>query len=100
MVGVSNVTVGQLREAQTIVEVVSVQNRYSVGDRRSERVLEACERDGIAFLPWAPVKGKDTLCVRTLFLTMGPIRLMHEAVDDPQGRIEAFEVEVPGAGWP
>lgn len=57
MVGVSNVTVGQLREAQGIVEVVSVQNRYSVGDRRSEHVLRACERDGIAFLPWAPVAG-------------------------------------------
>lgn len=59
MVGVSNVTLEQLREAQAIVDVVSVQNRYSVGDRRSERVLEACERDGIAFLPWAPMVGVE-----------------------------------------
>lgn len=59
MVGVSNVTVEQLREAQAIVEVASVQNRYSVGDRRSERLLEACERDGIAFLPWAPMVGVE-----------------------------------------
>jgi pyridoxine 4-dehydrogenase len=59
MIGVSNVTLEQLREAQAIVEVVSVQNRYSVGDRRSERVLEACERDGVAFLPWAPMLGVE-----------------------------------------
>jgi sugar lactone lactonase YvrE len=37
---------------------------------------------------------------RTLFVLTAPIRPMHEAVDDPQGRIEAFDVDVPGAGWP
>lgn len=37
---------------------------------------------------------------RTLFVTLGPIRPMHEAEDDPQSRIEAFEVDVPGAGSP
>jgi len=59
LIGVSNVTLDQLREAQRIVEVASVQNRYSVGDRRSETVLDACERDGIAFLPWAPMIGVE-----------------------------------------
>jgi aryl-alcohol dehydrogenase-like predicted oxidoreductase len=59
MVGVCNVGLEQLREAQQIVEVVSVQNRYSVGDRRSEAVLEACEQAGIAFVPWAPLKGVE-----------------------------------------
>jgi pyridoxine 4-dehydrogenase len=59
MVGVCNVSLEQLREALTIVRVVSVQNRYSVGDRRSEAVLEACEQEGIAFLPWAPMLGVE-----------------------------------------
>jgi aryl-alcohol dehydrogenase-like predicted oxidoreductase len=55
-IGISNVTVDQLREAQELVEVVSVQNRYSVGDRSSEPVLEACAEQGIAFLPWSPMQ--------------------------------------------
>jgi pyridoxine 4-dehydrogenase len=58
-IGICNVSLDQLREAQGIVDVVSVQNRYSVGDRRSEAVLEACERAGIAFLPWAPMLGVE-----------------------------------------
>ena len=54
-VGLSNVDTRQLAQARTIVDVVSVQNRYSVADRHSERVLDACERDAIAFLPWFPL---------------------------------------------
>ena len=55
MIGVSNFGVAELERAQTIAEIVSVQNRYSVGDRRSEDVLDICERQGIAFLPWFPL---------------------------------------------
>src|SRR5258705_1464708 len=54
-VGLSNVTVKQLEEARKIVPIVSVQNRYNLGDRSSEDVLKACERLGIAFLPWYPL---------------------------------------------
>ncbi len=54
-VGLSNVTVKQLERARKIVPVVSVQNRYSVGDRASEDVLLHCEKNGIAFLPWYPL---------------------------------------------
>src|SRR6266478_5723369 len=54
-VGVSNVTVKQLEQARKIVPIVSVQNRYSLGDRSAEDVLKACERLGIAFLPWYPL---------------------------------------------
>lgn len=54
-VGLSNVTVKQLERARKIVPVVSVQNRYSVGDRASEDVLLHCEKQGIAFLPWYPL---------------------------------------------
>ncbi len=54
-VGVSNVSVGQLAKARAIVKVVSVQNRYNVADRDSDDVLAVCEREQIAFLPWAPL---------------------------------------------
>lgn len=55
MIGVSNVSVDQLERARAVTEIVSVQNRYSLGDRESEDVLSICERDGIAFLPWYPL---------------------------------------------
>jgi len=58
-VGVSNFGVDELRLARGIVKVVSVQNRYNVGDRRSEDVLGVCGADGIAFLPWAPLAGRE-----------------------------------------
>jgi aryl-alcohol dehydrogenase-like predicted oxidoreductase len=54
-VALSNVTVDQLKRARALVEIVSVQNRYNLGDRASEDVLEVCERDGLGFLPWYPV---------------------------------------------
>jgi aryl-alcohol dehydrogenase-like predicted oxidoreductase len=58
-VGVSNFSVDELRRAQKLVKVVSVQNRYNVGDRRSEDVLAVCTRERIAFLPWAPLAGRE-----------------------------------------
>ena len=54
-VGLSNVTVKQLAQARSIVPIVSVQNRYNLDERSSEDVLQACERLGIAFLPWYPL---------------------------------------------
>jgi pyridoxine 4-dehydrogenase len=54
-VGLSNVDARQLAAAREVVPIVSVQNRFNVGDRYSESVLEACERAGIAFLPWFPL---------------------------------------------
>jgi aryl-alcohol dehydrogenase-like predicted oxidoreductase len=60
-VGLSNVSVAQLREAQAIVPIVSVQNLYNVADRRSEDVLEACGADGLAFFPWYPLGGNGEL---------------------------------------
>ena len=55
--GVSNFSLEQLRQAREVVDVVSVQNEYNRGDRRSEDVLEECEREGIAFMPWHPLAG-------------------------------------------
>ena len=54
-IGLSNVTLAQLQLALEMTEIVSVQNRYNIGDRHSEDVLTFCTRVGIAFLPWAPV---------------------------------------------
>src|ERR1700729_4439524 len=55
-VGVSNVSQEQLREAQGIVNVFSVQNRFNVTDRASQAVLDICEQESLAFLPWAPIQ--------------------------------------------
>src|SRR5207244_3487415 len=60
-VGLSNVTVQQLEQARKIVPIVSVQNRYNLGDRSSEDVLKACERLRIAFLPWYPLGDGSSL---------------------------------------
>ncbi len=54
-VGVSNFNARELERARRIVPVVSVQNRYNFAYRASDPVLEVCERDGIAFLPWSPL---------------------------------------------
>ena len=54
-VGLSNVGVRELIRALDIVPIVSVQNRYNLTDRSSEAVIETCEREGIAFIPWFPL---------------------------------------------
>ena len=58
-VGISNVTEAELREAQRIVPVVSVQNRHNVSDRRSQSMIDLCEQEQLVFLPWAPVQEAD-----------------------------------------
>lgn len=54
-IGLSNVSVDQLERARDHVEVVTVQNRYNVGYRDDEDVLQACEAYGIGFMPWYPI---------------------------------------------
>jgi pyridoxine 4-dehydrogenase len=53
--GLSEVTVEQLVAARQLTPIASVQNRYNLLDRRSQDVLEACEREGLGFLPWFPI---------------------------------------------
>jgi aryl-alcohol dehydrogenase-like predicted oxidoreductase len=55
-IGLSNVDVDQLRRARRLAPIASVQNRYNIADRSSDDVLAACEREGIAFLPWYPLE--------------------------------------------
>ena len=58
-IGLSEVTPMQIQEAQKIVPIVSVQNRYSLADRQHEETVNWCEQRGMAFLPWYPmVAGK------------------------------------------
>jgi len=54
-VGLSEVNPAQIERARKVVEIVSVQNRYNLGDREHEAVLDYCEAHGIAFIPWFPV---------------------------------------------
>jgi aryl-alcohol dehydrogenase-like predicted oxidoreductase len=54
-IGLSEVSVAEIEQARTVVDVVSVQNLYNLGNRQSEEVLQHCEREGIGFIPWFPV---------------------------------------------
>src|SRR5271154_7116805 len=54
-VALSNVTREHVERARRIVPIVSVQNRYSFGDRESDFIVDYCTEEGIAFLPWAPL---------------------------------------------
>jgi pyridoxine 4-dehydrogenase len=53
--GLSEVNVDQIKAVRQITTIVSVQNRYNLIDRRSERVLEYCARENLAFIPWYPL---------------------------------------------
>jgi aryl-alcohol dehydrogenase-like predicted oxidoreductase len=55
MVGLSNVTREHIERARRIVPIASAQNRYSFADREWDYVVDYCQRDGIAFIPWFPL---------------------------------------------
>jgi aryl-alcohol dehydrogenase-like predicted oxidoreductase len=58
-IGVSNFKLDELKRAQELVTIVSVQNRYNLADREHEDVLDHCEAEGIAFIPWYPLATGD-----------------------------------------
>ena len=60
-IGVSNVSESQLREAERITPVVSVQNRYNLVDRESDPVVDVCDHEMLDFLPWAPIQDADRI---------------------------------------
>lgn len=62
--GLSNVTEDELRQAQRITPIVSIQNRYNLGDRQSESLVDLCEQEQLVFLPWAPIQDLDNPTVR------------------------------------
>jgi aryl-alcohol dehydrogenase-like predicted oxidoreductase len=60
-IGLSEVTPAEIDAARKIVEITTVQNRYSLADRRHEETLAYCEREGIGFLPWYPINAGKLL---------------------------------------
>ena len=54
-IGLSEVKVEEIERANKTVKIVSVQNEYNIGNRKSEDVLKYCEENGIGFIPWFPV---------------------------------------------
>jgi aryl-alcohol dehydrogenase-like predicted oxidoreductase len=65
LVGLSNVTVEHIERARKIVPIVSIQNRYGFADREWDHVVDYCERNAIAFIPWFPL-GAGTVAGRLL----------------------------------
>jgi aryl-alcohol dehydrogenase-like predicted oxidoreductase len=65
-IGLSNVTEDQLRQAQRLTPIVSIQNRYNLSDRQSESLVDLCEQEQLVFLPWAPIQDHDNPTVRQL----------------------------------
>lgn len=57
--GLSEVSVEEIEAARKVFPVATVQNRYNLVDRRSEDVLDYCEREGIGFIPWFPLAAGD-----------------------------------------
>jgi pyridoxine 4-dehydrogenase len=55
LIGVSNFSLSQLRQAQSVTKIAAVQNEYNRGLLTSEVVLDACEAEGIGFVPWSPL---------------------------------------------
>jgi aryl-alcohol dehydrogenase-like predicted oxidoreductase len=60
-IGLSEVSPEEIEDASRTVKVVTVQNRYSLADRRNEETLKYCEKNGIGFLPWYPMAGGKML---------------------------------------
>jgi pyridoxine 4-dehydrogenase len=78
-IGLSNVTLEHLERARKIVPIVSVQNRYSFADREWDYLLNHCEKNGIVFVPWAP---------------LGQNRHAHEVLDRAAKKVSATPLQV------
>jgi aryl-alcohol dehydrogenase-like predicted oxidoreductase len=78
-VALSNVTREHIERARRIVPIAAVQNRYSFADREYDFVVDYCEKNGIAFLPWAP---------------MGQARKAHEAIEKVAKELKAAPFQV------
>jgi pyridoxine 4-dehydrogenase len=57
-IGVSEVGIEEIERAREVVPVAAVQNRYNLADRRHDEVIDYCEREGIAFVPYFPLRGR------------------------------------------
>ena len=98
-VGVSNFSAEQVEEAQRIVPVVSVQNRYNSSDRSAEPVLDLCAQETLVFLPWAPIQDTDRIAAvltaaKRLGVSERQIALAWLLAHSPQ------ILPIPGSGSP
>src|SRR5258705_10820910 len=59
-VGLSEVTVAEIEQAKKVMPIVSIQKRYNITDHDSEAALNYCEKEKMAFIPWAPIGGGGT----------------------------------------
>jgi aryl-alcohol dehydrogenase-like predicted oxidoreductase len=77
--GLSEVSVDELRRAQALIDIATVQNRYNPTERQADDVLAACEADAIGFMPWAPIRGGDQVtdarAALTWLLDRSPVML-------------------------
>ncbi|MGE0881607.1 MAG: aldo/keto reductase [Acidimicrobiia bacterium] len=73
-IGLSNIGRKHLIAAMELTAVASVQNRYNHNDRSSEKVLELCEANGIAFLPWGPIQTGDDDALDAVAAELGTTR--------------------------
>ncbi len=80
-IGVSEVTVDQLRQCQQVTSIATVQNRYNLVDREWEDVLDACAAEGIGFIPWFP-------------LATGALAKDHDALAEACRRLDAAPSQV------
>jgi pyridoxine 4-dehydrogenase len=78
-VALSNVTREHIERARMIVPIVSVQNRYSFADRESDFIVDYCEQNNIAFMPWAP---------------LGQAKKAHEAIEKTAKELKATPLQV------
>ena len=66
-IGLSEVTVAQLEEARTYVEIAAIQNQYNLLERKYDDVVDYAEKEGIVFVPWFPLgRGNLSLYADTL----------------------------------
>jgi pyridoxine 4-dehydrogenase len=82
-IALSNVTLEHVERARKIVPIVSVQNRYSFADREWDFLLNHCEKNGIAFIPWAP---------------LGQNRQAHDVLEQAAKKLGATQLQV-GLAW-
>ena len=96
-IGVSNVTHDQLTEAERVTPIVSVQNRYNLTDRASETIVDRCEIEDMAFLPWAPIQDAERVTAASQIATRRGITLAQVALAWLLARSSAT-LPIPGSG--
>jgi pyridoxine 4-dehydrogenase len=65
-IGISNVNEDQVRRAQRLAPIVSIQNRYNLDDRESDPLIDLCEQETLVFLPWAPIQADRNPALRQI----------------------------------